>query len=151
MISIRRSAAATLVAGALSAPGLARAQTAPAPAPAPRAVVAGIPVNYDEAKVGSYTLPDPLVMLDGTRVTTPAQWAARRAEIVKLYEENQFGRTPGRPAGMTFEVFDKGTPALGGAAIRKQVTVYFTGEKSGPKMDLLPTSQRRRRGPFRFC
>jgi hypothetical protein len=143
MTSSHRWSAAVSLAAAVALPLAALAQAAPAP----RAVVAGIPVNYDEAKVGSYTLPDPLVMLDGTRVTTPAQWAARRAEIVKLYEENQFGRTPGRPAGMTFEVFDKGTPALGGAAIRKQVTVYFTGEKSGPKMDLLLYLPAQAQGP----
>ena len=29
---------------------------------APRSEVAGIPVNYDEAKVGSYTLPDGTVV-----------------------------------------------------------------------------------------
>ncbi len=28
----------------------------------PPSVVAGIPVNYDEAKVGTYTLPDPLML-----------------------------------------------------------------------------------------
>src|ERR1017187_1009354 len=38
---------------------------------------------------------------------------------------------------MSFEVFDKGTPALDGKAIRRQVTVYFTKDKAGPKMDLL--------------
>ena len=38
---------------------------------------------------------------------------------------------------MSFEVFDKGTLALGGKAIRRQVTIYFTADKSGPKMDLL--------------
>ena len=50
-----------------------------------RDVVAGIPVNYDESKVGNYkeTLPDPLVMLDGTPVTTAKQWMKkRRPEIV---------------------------------------------------------------------
>ena len=29
-------------------------------------------------------LPDPLVMKDGTRVTTPAQWKMRRKEMLKL-------------------------------------------------------------------
>src|SRR4051812_24500715 len=41
----------------------ASAQAAPAQQ-APPAVVAGIPVNYDESKVGTYTLPDPLVTAD---------------------------------------------------------------------------------------
>src|SRR5260370_26119601 len=35
----------------------------PAPNPASK-----IPVNYDESKVGTYTLPDPLVMEKGRRV-----------------------------------------------------------------------------------
>jgi hypothetical protein len=37
---------------------------------------------------------------------------------------------------MGFDVFDKGTPALDGKAVRRQVTVYFSGTR-GPKMDLL--------------
>src|SRR6185295_10169813 len=48
-----------------------------------------------------------------------------------------FGRSPGRPPKMSFDVFDKGTPALDGKALRRQVTVYFSADKSGPKMDLL--------------
>lgn len=61
----------------------------------------------------------------------------RRPEIVRLFEENQFGRSPGRPDGMSVDVFDKGTPTLDGKAIRRQVTVYFSPDKTGPKMDLL--------------
>jgi hypothetical protein len=38
---------------------------------------------------------------------------------------------------LTFEVFDPGTPALGGKALRKQVTVRFFGKNPGPKMDML--------------
>jgi hypothetical protein len=30
--------------------------------------VAGIPVNYEEARVGTYTLPDPLTLNNGKRV-----------------------------------------------------------------------------------
>jgi len=100
--------------------------------------VAGIPVNYDEALVGSYTLPDPLVLANSKPVRDAKTWLQkRRPEIVSLFEENQFGRSPGRPKDMSFEVFDKGTPALDGKALRRQVTVYFSSDKNGPKMDLL--------------
>ena len=105
---------------------------------APPTNVAGIPVNYDESLVGTYTLPDPLVLANGQKVRDRNAWyQKRRPEIVRLFEENQFGRSPGRPADLTFEVFDKGTPALDGKAIRRQVTIYFSRNKSGPKMDLL--------------
>ena len=116
------------------------AQTPPIvqPAKEPPKEVAGIPVNYDEARTGSYILPDPLKLASGKPVKDSKTWnSKRRPEIVKLFEENQFGRTPGRPADMSFEVFEKGTPALDGKAIRRQVTVYFSKDKSGPKMDLL--------------
>lgn len=105
---------------------------------APRTEVAGIPVNNDESLVGTYTLPDPLILANGKPVRDAKTWhEKRRPEIVRLFEENQFGRSPGRPAGMSFDVFDKGTPALDGKAIRRQVTVYFSRDKAGPKMDLL--------------
>ena len=107
-------------------------------ADAPDGTVAGIPANYTEARVGDYTLPDPLQLLNGQTVKDARTWFnKRRPEIVKLFEENQYGRSPGRPKGMDFEVFDKGTPAFDGKAIRRQVTVYFSKDKAGPKMDLL--------------
>src|SRR5579862_3991450 len=114
---------------------LATAALAQAPPPTN---VAGIPVNYDEALVGTYTLPDPLVMANGRPVRDVKTWNdKRRPELVRLFEENEYGRAPGRPPAMSFNVFDKGTPALDGKAIRRQVTVYFSADKNGPKMDLL--------------
>lgn len=107
-------------------------------ADAPDAVVAGIPVNYTEARVGTYTLPDPLRLLNGKMVKDADTWMKkRRPEIVRLFEENQFGRSPGRPKDMHFEVFDKGTPAFAGKALRRQVTIYFSKDNAGPRMDLL--------------
>jgi hypothetical protein len=100
--------------------------------------VADIPVNYTEAKVADYTLPDPLILANGQPVKDAEMWyEKRRPEIVRLFEENQFGRCPDRPADMSFDVFDKGTPAFEGKAIRRQVTIYFSKDKEGPKMDLL--------------
>src|SRR5687767_10347013 len=95
--------------------------------------------NYDEAKVPSYTLPDPLVLADATRLQSPVQWEnRRRPEILNLFEEHVFGKTPaGRPKEMTFEVKSIDKKALGGKAIRKEVAIYFTGKKDGPKIDLL--------------
>ncbi|MGD2095801.1 MAG: hypothetical protein PVH77_12410 [Phycisphaerales bacterium] len=100
--------------------------------------VAGIPVNYTESRSGEYTLPDPLILNNGEPVRDAETWyKKRRPEIIRLFEENQFGRSPGRPKDMSFDVFDKGTPAFDGKAIRKQVTIYFSKDKSGPNMDLL--------------
>ena len=94
--------------------------------------------NYDEAKVPKYTLPDPLVMADGTKVTDAEAWRARRRpELLELFRTHVYGRAPGKPEKMTFEVFDDEPKALGGKARRKQVAVYFTGRKDGPRMDLL--------------
>ena len=105
---------------------------------APASVVAGIPVNYDEAQVGTYVLPNPLVLANGKHVRDARTWTeTRRQEIVRLFEENQYGSSPARPAEMSFTVFDKGTPTFDGVAVRKQVTISFSGDKAGPKMDLL--------------
>src|SRR6185312_15693665 len=96
-------------------------RTAPKPAPS---IVAGIPVNYDEAKVGTYTLPDALKLDDGKEVRDAKTWnKKRRPEIVRLFETQQYGIAPGRPAQESFEVVDKGTPALDGKAIRKEINI----------------------------
>jgi hypothetical protein len=95
--------------------------------------------NNEEGKVGEYTLPDVLVMLEGGRVRDAEAWRGqRRGEVLELFREHVYGRAPiGRPGEMTFKVFDLEREALGGKAIRKQVTVYFTGKQDGPSMDIL--------------
>ncbi|MCS7304912.1 MAG: acetylxylan esterase [Thermoguttaceae bacterium] len=96
------------------------------------------PVNYDESKVRPYTLPDPLVCLDGTKVTDPKLWwEKRRPEILQLFEEHMYGKSPGRPKDMKFEVRSVEPKALDGLAIRKEIRVYFSADPKGPKMDIL--------------
>lgn len=94
--------------------------------------------NYDEAKIGAYTLPDPLVFNDGKPVRTATDWTKRRRqELIKLFETNVYGRSPQPPRSLNYEVFDVDKNAMGGQAIRKQVTIYFSSKKDGPKADLL--------------
>ena len=97
--------------------------------------------NYDEAKIPPYTMLDPLVMRDGRAVTTATMWwRERRPEIVRLFEENEFGRTPenAKRVPLRVKVVERDPHALGGAAIREQVDLYFTDKLAdGPKMRML--------------
>ena len=92
--------------------------------------------NYDEAKVPKYKMTDPLVTVDGAKVTRSSQWPKRRAEIRAMFEQHVYGKTP-KPKPVRFEVFEKGAKALNGKAIRRQVRAHFTGEADGPGMDIL--------------
>ncbi|MBN2000097.1 acetylxylan esterase [candidate division KSB1 bacterium] len=98
----------------------------------------GIKINYTEANVGTYTLPDPLELLNGKKVTDAKTWfEKRRPEILRLFEENEYGRPVGDPKDVSFEKFDAGTPAFEGKVLRKQVTIRFAKENPEPSADVL--------------
>lgn len=96
-------------------------------------------VNYDESRVPAYTLPDPLLCQDGTIVRDADTWRnKRRPELLALFEREMYGRSPRRPADLSFHVRATDENALGGTAVRKEVVVYFSATKeAGPKMDVL--------------
>ncbi|MFP6768955.1 MAG: acetylxylan esterase [Planctomycetaceae bacterium] len=94
--------------------------------------------NYDESKVPDYKLPDPLRLVSGQPVRTARKWTRkRRPEILRLFQEQVYGKAPGRPAKMVFRLLESSGKALGGKAVRKQVRVLFAGTDKGPRMDLL--------------
>ena len=101
------------------------------------AIAQSPPGNYDESRVPAYTLPDPLVARNGTRVTTAGQWPARRAEILELFADNVYGRTPNERVPVRVEVTEKDAVALGGKALRTQATLHFGAKPDGPYLDLL--------------
>lgn len=94
--------------------------------------------NYDESKAPAYTLPDPLVFANGRPVTNAAAWRERRrSEILRLFEEHVYGTMPAPSEGTHFHIDDVAADALDGKATRKQISIFFTADESGPKMDLL--------------
>jgi hypothetical protein len=104
--------------------------------------------NYDEKKVPSYTLPDPLVLANGERVTDARTWTEkRRPEILSLFESQMYGKAPGRPAGLSFKVAQVVKDAVGGKATRKYVTVFFSDKPDGPRMELLVYVPNAAKGP----
>lgn len=87
--------------------------------------------NFDESKVIEYTLPDPLVAADGTRVTRET-WPARRAEILELFERDMYGRpTAGEPQNIAFETIEENPQDLEGRATRKLVEISFDTPHAG--------------------
>lgn len=105
--------------------------------------------NYDEAKVPQYTLPDPLVMEDGTPVKDAETWRQKqRPHILQLFATHMYGKMPERKLeSIKYEVLDDTPDALDGKAHRKQVAVYFTGKSDGPKMEILIYTPAKASGP----
>ena len=61
--------------------------------------------NYDDSRVETYTLPDPLKLKDGKKVTTAkVWWKKRRPEIVEDFDREILGRAPRQTPKVTWEV-----------------------------------------------
>ena len=100
--------------------------------------IAGAIVLTAQNEAPTAPLPDPLTMDDGTHVSSPAQWRnKRRPELLERFTREMYGVSPARSPKMSFIVFDKGTEALNGKAIRRQITVLLKGDPNGPKFDFL--------------
>ncbi len=102
--------------------------------------------NYGETKVGTYTLPDPLVMRDGSRVTSAGAWRKRRAEILGLFESQVYGRTPAKRFPPSFTEKSRDEAALGGLAVRREIAIQLTAEPGGPALNLLLFVPKRKSG-----
>jgi hypothetical protein len=81
--------------------------------------------NYDESRVVPFTLPDPLAGAGGV-IRTPDQWPARRTQILELFRENVYGRSPGRPDRLRFELVEENPGAMAGAATLKRIAILST-------------------------
>ena len=61
--------------------------------------------NFEESTVAPYALPDPLLMKNGMRVTSSAQWwQRRRPEIVEDFDREIYGRVPRNLPKVTWQV-----------------------------------------------
>lgn len=110
---------------------------------APRTPTQLCEVDYDNIPASEepsdevFTLPDPLVMADGTPVQTPQMWMEqRRPELLDLFSVNMYGLTPDRHLPIEWEVLDDSRGVLTGIADRLQVRGHLGG-RGGPTMDVL--------------
>lgn len=88
------------------------------------------PPIREEASVAAYTLPDPLIKNDGSRVRDASDWMdCRRGEILDFYRDNVYGRSPLPPEDLHFRLVESSCEALGGKATRKQVDLFLSGDE----------------------
>ena len=94
-------------------------------------------VNYDESKIPSYILPDPLVFNDGSKVLNKIDWDKRRIEIYKLFENEVFGKSPEWHGTVEVsEIFRKDND-LDGLATRKEIELSLINAGKSLKMNLI--------------
>jgi len=103
--------------------------------PLRRALKTGHISNYDESKVAPYTLADPLIMANGTRVTSARTWTRqRRPELLRLYEAHIYGRVPRNAPTVRWEVAETDAHARDGAALLKKVVGHVGPKADGPQI-----------------
>ena len=92
-------------------------------------------------------LPDPLVMFDGSQVTSAGQWRNdRRPELISLFQHYMYGVPPQAPDNFSYTVDYTDRQKLGGKATLKLVTLRFGPPETSP-VSLMLIVPNNREGP----
>jgi hypothetical protein len=98
----------------------------------------GLNVIFEEKNVPKYSVPDPLICQDGTKVSDKSIWfEKRRSEILELFEHYIYGKMPGKPEKTSFEITSLDNDALEGKATRKEISIVIQNNNIDLQMDLL--------------
>jgi hypothetical protein len=96
--------------------------------------------NYDESKADVYpTLPDPLLLENGRRVTSAkAWWKQRRPQIVEDFDREIYGRVPANLPRVTWEVVSTTQEKNGDVAVVTKKLVGHVDNSAYPtiKVDI---------------
>ena len=109
--------------------------------------------NYDESKANLYpNLPDPLVLTNGKRVTTPEiWWSQRRPEIAEMFDREILGRTPPHTPKVTWEVKSTAHEKTGDVPVITKTLVGLVDNSADPSItvniDLTLTTPANAKGP----
>ena len=94
--------------------------------------------NYDEAKANPFpALPDPLVLKNGRKVKTAAQWwKQRRPEIVEEFDREIYGRMPKVTPKVKWEVTGTANETIGGVAVVTKKLVGHVDNSAYPDVSV---------------
>ncbi|MFO7177981.1 MAG: acetylxylan esterase [Pseudomonadota bacterium] len=104
-------------------------------------------VDYDEARVPPFELPDVLVASDGTRIASAEAWRARRRpELLELFSREVYGRTP-PPVPVRVAVASVDEQACFGLVTRRELDVTVGEGDGSAVLRVLVFVPRGARGP----
>ncbi|MHA8067184.1 glucuronyl esterase domain-containing protein [Aquirufa sp. ROCK2-A2] len=98
--------------------------------------------NYDENKVGEYTLPNALLRTDGTLATNTKDWEKQRKYWLGEYERVMFGKMPKEKIKQTSRLISK-TEVMNGKAIQYVWELTFADKYTISILGVLPTSNKK--------
>ena len=96
-------------------------------------------VVYSEKQVPFYELQDPLVSVEGNRITTREEWLnTRRPQIIGMFASTIYGRVPEPEFEIRqeFEVLNVDKNFLDGKCTRKQILATFSNERGIVQMHI---------------
>ena len=93
-------------------------------------------VNYDESKANPFpTLPDPLVMKNGEKVTTAEMWWNKRCpEIVEDFDREVYGRLPTEIPRVHWQVTSQKKDSVGGLSVVTKKLVGHVDNSAFPSV-----------------
>jgi hypothetical protein len=109
--------------------------------------------NYDESKADLYsTVPDPLLLNNGKRVTSAsAWWSQRRPEVVELFDREIYGRTPAHLPSVKWEIVSTVHEKNGDVPVITKTLIGHVDNAADPaisvNIDLTLTTPADSRGP----
>ncbi|MDX1766633.1 MAG: acetylxylan esterase [Arenibacter troitsensis] len=82
--------------------------------------------NYEESKVPSFAVPDPLLTFSGYTINSVKKWEkVRRPELLRFFENDIYGKIPKNLKIDSYTILEQDDHALNGKAKRKQVELTF--------------------------
>lgn len=97
-------------------------------------------IIYSEEQVPYYELPDPMVTIEGKRVTSVMEWEhIRRPQIMGMFASTIYGKVPQPEEEITHEIELLGTDNgfLDGKCTRKQVQFRFSNHRGTVEMHMV--------------
>lgn len=93
--------------------------------------------NYDENKVGNFTLPNPLKKTDGSLIQSVKDWEIQRTYWLGLYEQYMFGKMPKKKIAQSYQLISK-TNIMAGKATQYIWKLTFAGKYDVTVLGVLP-------------
>lgn len=83
-------------------------------------------VNYDENELPPWELPELLLSVKNTPVTTAEEWEANRDDLIEVFRKYMYGRRLPAPDHVGYTLLSEKKDAVGGLAVMRQIRIDFS-------------------------